>query len=204
MQHFPLETDFHIVKRTALHVAAEAGNVPAVTALLENHADCDAVDVNQDNALHIAVREGSISVVRALLTQSTIDAEAVNLKGRNPLHELCKYGKENAAAICELFLECMPDYPINKLDVNGNSALLLAYMNGNGNLCRVLVKANASSEPPPGPVEPTGALDPHRWMSGVRQGLFDHSAHSPLQALRPRFVFALLSNGSAHRKVRRT
>ncbi|CAH2007521.1 unnamed protein product [Acanthoscelides obtectus] len=105
-------------KRTALHVAAEAGNVPAVTALLENHADCDAVDVNQDNALHIAVREGSISVVRALLTQSTIDAEAVNLKGRNPLHELCKYGKENAAAICELFLECMPDYPINKLDVN--------------------------------------------------------------------------------------
>ncbi|VEN57070.1 unnamed protein product [Callosobruchus maculatus] len=130
-------------KRTALHAAAEAGNVPAVSALLENHADCDAVDMDHDNALHIAVREGNIAVVRALLTQSTIDAEAVNLKGRNPLHELCKYGKENAAAICELFLECMPEYPINKLDVNGNSPLLLAYMNGNGNLCRVLVKANA-------------------------------------------------------------
>nr|CAI5848966.1 unnamed protein product [Callosobruchus analis] len=105
-------------KRTALHAAAEAGNVPAISALLENHADCDAVDMDHDNALHIAVREGNIAVVRALLTQSTIDAEAVNLKGRNPLHELCKYGKENAAAICELFLECMPEYPINKLDVN--------------------------------------------------------------------------------------
>lgn len=41
----------------------------------------------------------------------------MNLKGRNPLHELCKYGKENAAAICELFFECMPDYPINKQDL---------------------------------------------------------------------------------------
>lgn len=58
-----------------------------------------------------------MNVVRALLTESSIDAEAVNLKGRNPLHELCKYGKDNAAAICELFLECMPEYPINKTDI---------------------------------------------------------------------------------------
>nr|CAH7761540.1 unnamed protein product [Callosobruchus chinensis] len=138
--------------------------------------------MDHDNALHIAVREGNIAVVRALLTQSTIDAEA----GRNPLHELCKYGKENAAAICELFLECMPEYPINKLDVNGNSPLLLAYMNGNGNLCRVLVKANAclASEN----IEkitifnyqPTGALDQHGRMSRMRQRLFDNSARAPL------------------------
>ncbi|KAJ8957961.1 hypothetical protein NQ318_001960 [Aromia moschata] len=130
-------------KRTALHVASQAGNAPAVSALLQNNADYDAVDVENDNALHIAVREGHLSVVRTLLTESSIDAEAVNLKGRNPLHELCKYGKENAAAICDLFLECMPNYPIDALDVMGNSPLLLAYMKGNGNLCRVLVKANA-------------------------------------------------------------
>lgn len=43
-------------KRTALHVASEAGNAPAVTALLQNNADFDAVDVEGDNALHIAVR----------------------------------------------------------------------------------------------------------------------------------------------------
>lgn len=55
--------------------------------------------------------------MRALLTESTIDAGAINLKGRNSLHELSKYGKENAAAICDLFLECMPDYPINKPDL---------------------------------------------------------------------------------------
>nr|XP_023017767.1 rabankyrin-5 [Leptinotarsa decemlineata] len=130
-------------KRTALHVASEAGNGPAVSALLQNNADCDAVDVENDNALHIAVREGHLNVVRVLLTESTIDAEANNLKGRNPLHELCKLGKENAAAICELFLECMPNYPINNPDIMGNSPLLLAYMKGHANLCRVLVKANA-------------------------------------------------------------
>ncbi|XP_008195018.3 rabankyrin-5 [Tribolium castaneum] len=130
-------------KRTALHVAAEAGNAPAVSALLQNNSDYDALDIENNNALHVAVREGHLNVVRVLLTESSIDAEAVNLKGRNPLHELCKYGKDNAAAICELFLECMPEYPINKTDIMGNSPLLLAYMKGNGPLCRVLVKAKA-------------------------------------------------------------
>ncbi|KAF7283620.1 hypothetical protein GWI33_023258 [Rhynchophorus ferrugineus] len=130
-------------RRTALHIAAEAGNAAAVSALLQNDADYDAVDMANDNALHIAVREGHLNVVRVLLTESAINAELVNLKGRNPLHELCKYGKENAAAICELFLECMPEYPIDKQDVDGNSPLLLAYINGNGQLCRSLVKANA-------------------------------------------------------------
>ncbi|XP_044763640.1 rabankyrin-5 [Coccinella septempunctata] len=134
--------DRNTQKRTALHVAAEEGNAPVVSALLQNNADCDAVDCESDNALHIAVRSGNLAVVKVLLTESTIDAGAFNLKGRNPLHELCKYGKENAAAICDFFLECMPDYQVDKPDINGNSPLLLAYMKGNANLCRSLVKAN--------------------------------------------------------------
>lgn len=98
-------------------MAANAGDAGVIAALIQNGVDYDALDVNNDNALHIAVREGNLNVVRALLTESNIDAGAINLKGRNPLHELCKYGKENAAAICELFFECMPDYPINKPDL---------------------------------------------------------------------------------------
>ncbi|XP_050312552.1 rabankyrin-5 [Anthonomus grandis grandis] len=131
-------------KRTALHVAAEAGNSAAVAALLQNNIDYDAVDMAGDNALHVAVREGHVNVARTLLTESRLNAEQMNVKGRNPLHELCRCNKDNVAAvICELFLECMPEYPINAPDVYGNSPLLLAYMKGNGNLCRVLVKANA-------------------------------------------------------------
>lgn len=61
------------------------------------------------------------------MTESSIDAEAVNLKGRNPLHELCRVGRENAATICDLFLECMPNYPINKPDLEVmNDELLLS------------------------------------------------------------------------------
>lgn len=55
--------------------------------------------------------------MKTLLTESKINAGAINLKGRNPLHELCRYGKENAAAIFELFLESMPNYPINTPDL---------------------------------------------------------------------------------------
>lgn len=71
------------------------------------------MNADGDNALHVAVREGHVTVVRTLLTESRLDAEAVNLKGRNPLHELARYGRDNAATICELFFECMADYPLN-------------------------------------------------------------------------------------------
>lgn len=108
-------------RRTALHVAAEAGHVVVVSALLQNGADFDATDAEGDNALHIAVREGQLSVARTLLTESRLDAETLNLKGRNPLHTLARYAKDNAASICELFIECMPEYPLDKPDLEGNT-----------------------------------------------------------------------------------
>ncbi|XP_055542467.1 rabankyrin-5 isoform X2 [Wyeomyia smithii] len=136
--------DRDATQKTALHIASERGTVAAVSALLQNGADFDAVDGDGNNALHIAVREGHISVVRELLTESELNAEAVNLKGRNPLHELCRSGKDNtAASILELFLECMPKYPINAPDLQGNTSLLLAYMRGQAQLCRILVKNGA-------------------------------------------------------------
>lgn len=130
-------------RNTALHVAAKAGHATVVCALLQNNINFDAVNADGDNALHVAVREGHVSVVRTLLTESELDAEAVNLKGRNPLHELARCGRDNAATICELFLECMAKYPVNNADLDGNTPLLIAYMKGNGNLCRTLVRAGA-------------------------------------------------------------
>ncbi|CAB0036140.1 unnamed protein product [Trichogramma brassicae] len=106
------DTDAH--RNTALHAASKAGHANVVSALLQNNINFDAVNADGDNALHVAVREGHVSVVRALLTECTLNAEAVNLKGRNPLHELARCGRDNTATnICELFFECMPDYPLN-------------------------------------------------------------------------------------------
>ena len=42
-------------------------------------------------------------------------------RGQNPLHLLGQYSRENGAAIFELFLECMPNYPIDQCDINGNT-----------------------------------------------------------------------------------
>ncbi|KAG8035383.1 hypothetical protein G9C98_006829 [Cotesia typhae] len=110
------DTDAH--RNIALHAAAKAGHAAIVSALLQNNINFDAVNTDGDNALHVAVREGHVAVVRTLLTECTLDAETVNLKGRNPLHELARYA-------------------------DGNTPLLIAYMKGNGNLCRTLVKAGA-------------------------------------------------------------
>lgn len=130
--------------RTALHIAVEKNRPGAVSALLQNGADFDMADGDGNNPLHLAVREGHLGVVRVLLMESQINAEALNVHARNPLHELCRTGKDNVAvAICELFLECMPQYPINHPDHNGNSPLLLAYTRGQAGLCKVLVKNGA-------------------------------------------------------------
>ncbi|XP_062587167.1 rabankyrin-5-like isoform X2 [Saccostrea cucullata] len=128
---------------TSLHLAAEKDHAAICSILLSNKIDYDAVDENHRNALHVATMYGNINTVRVLLTESRINAEAVNAKGQTPLHTLGQYGKENAAAMFELFRETMPDYPLDIPDAEGNTVLLLAYMNGNGNLCRSLVRAGA-------------------------------------------------------------
>ena len=53
------------------------------------------------------------------------------LRGQSPMHVLGHYGRENAAAIFELFLECMPEYPLDKLDNEGNTGTVaeLIYYN---------------------------------------------------------------------------
>ncbi|KAG8181142.1 hypothetical protein JTE90_002502 [Oedothorax gibbosus] len=130
-------------KQTALHIAASHDHSTLCKVLLENGVNFDALDNNQNNALHIACQKGNLASCRVLLTESAIDAEAVNLRGQNPLHVLSQYGKENAATVFDLFIECMPNYPVDKPDAEGSTPLLLAYMNGNGNLCRALVRTGA-------------------------------------------------------------
>ncbi len=128
-------------EQTALHIAAENNLSSICSILLQNDVDFAAVDNRGNSALHVAVKEGNLEVVKTLLTESQIDAEAFNNKGRNPLHVLAVFGKENSSAIFDFFMECMPQFPINASDAEGNTALLLAYTKGNGSLCRSLVKA---------------------------------------------------------------
>merc|ERR1712203_610988 len=67
-------------------------------------------------------------VTRILLTESSIDAEATNNKGRNPLHILANFGRpETSVEIFQLFMECMPEYPLNQSDAEGNTDREVVY-----------------------------------------------------------------------------
>jgi hypothetical protein len=58
----------------------------------------------------------------------------------SPLHMIGAYGKDNSSAILDAFMQTIPGYNLDQKDTKGNTCLLLAYQNGNGNLCRSLVK----------------------------------------------------------------
>ena len=45
-------------------------------------------------------------------------------RGMNAMHVLGQYGRENAGALFDLFMECMPEYPIDKPDQNGNTGTI--------------------------------------------------------------------------------
>ena len=77
-------------KYTPLHLAATRGAPVITSILLSEGADFNAVDTEMNNALHMAVKEGHIDVCKVLLAESRIDAEALNLKGQNPLHFLAR------------------------------------------------------------------------------------------------------------------
>ncbi|XP_015790666.1 rabankyrin-5-like [Tetranychus urticae] len=130
-------------KQTALHIAAEHDHSVIASILLEKGIDFNVADINLNNALHIACQKGHLATVKVLMNESTIQSDACNAKGQTPLHLVAQFGRDNAAAIFEHFIACEPEYPINKPDAEGNTALLLAYINGNVNLCRALVKNRA-------------------------------------------------------------
>ena len=114
--------------QTGLHLAAESDSDQIASILLANGVDFSALDEDGNNALHVAVRLGNLKTARVLLTESQIDADVFNGKGRSPFHVLARFCDNNAVEMFDLFLECMPGYNIDRTDGDGNTPLLLAYI----------------------------------------------------------------------------
>lgn len=113
-------------KRTALHLLAECTHASCASIcsiLIENGIDFNALDSGSNNALHVAVQNANLSVVKVLLAASNIDVYAINSKGMSPLHVLAVYGKENSAAILDLFIEYIRDFNLDLKDAKGNTGL---------------------------------------------------------------------------------
>lgn len=65
-----------------------------------------------------------IVIIKKCLPWNNVESIYWNLlqsRGQTPLHNLGQYGKENAAAMFELFRETMPDYPLDIPDSEGNT-----------------------------------------------------------------------------------
>ena len=73
-------------KRTALHVAAENGNVKGTLKLLELGAKPKVETEELDTALHLAARKGLKAIAEALLNRGA-QAGKPNRAGATPLHE---------------------------------------------------------------------------------------------------------------------
>jgi ankyrin repeat protein len=71
--------------RTALHAAAQRGNLAVIRLLLASGAEIDHRDIEGQTALHLAVRAGHLEVVRELLNhRASINAQTRT--GYTPLH----------------------------------------------------------------------------------------------------------------------
>jgi len=76
---------------TALHMAAAAGNLEVVVALIENDAQLDWIDKVRRTPLHLATKNGHLAIVDVLLNNGA-DANVMDKFENPPLHIAVKAG----------------------------------------------------------------------------------------------------------------
>jgi len=128
---------------TSLHVAAGKNHSELVRILVENGADPNISDEDGNNPLHFAVTKGSLESVQVLLTESSVDPVAMNKKKQNILHLCAITLGPGSVEMFRLIMELIPNYPLEVQDLYGNTMFLLAFINGNGDLCRLALKYGA-------------------------------------------------------------
>nr|CAB3221682.1 ankyrin repeat and FYVE domain-containing protein 1 [Phallusia mammillata] len=134
-------------RQTALHIAAIKNEASMASVLIENGADANAVDNEGNNVFHFVAMHGCLECIQTLsqmVTNIQKTSTKSNNKSQNPLHLLALNAKNNAAPMFECLFAAVPDYPLDVQDQDGNTGLLLAYMNGHGALCRSLVRSGAT------------------------------------------------------------
>lgn len=112
---------------TALHIAAEWGNISVVTRLLQAGANVEARSSEGETPLHIAVRSSHLSTVNVLLSAGA-DAQARNESGQTPLHIA---SIEGSTSVMTALLQ--HGASVNARDENGCTPLHLgAFFDENG------------------------------------------------------------------------
>ncbi|ETN70397.1 ankyrin repeat protein [Necator americanus] len=119
--------------RTAFQLAAIHGHLPIVDMLLALGADEAHKDNDGAVALHYAVAHGDVTLCRALATSVTV--HATDRSGNHPLINACQ--GDNEEVVRELL---SLGAPVERLSLNGQSALRVAALSGNAKIVRVLAE----------------------------------------------------------------
>lgn len=123
---------------TALHWAADDGDVEMISQLLAAKADVDAANLRGRTPLHLACERGHVSAVQALLTAHANPKFADSL-GRTPLHHAVF---ANNCPIVELLLTGGVD--VNAAAKDGRTPLQTALTGGRKEMADLLRKHGAS------------------------------------------------------------
>ena len=140
--HFLLDNeDFcEVVDRrgwTALHVAADEGNVRLASQLIGKGIWINARNLQGDAALHIASRNNFLKMVRLLCDKGSV-VGVLNKLGQLPAHLAAETGDED---ILQLF--CDRGTNVNARDIAGRTTLHAASQAGQEATVRILLAAGA-------------------------------------------------------------
>ncbi|XP_072178231.1 uncharacterized protein [Diadema setosum] len=123
--------------RTALHYAAQSGQVKAIRLCVARGCDQDVEDSYGRTALHVAVvSDGHVDAVRALLEEGC-DVDRQDEKGNTALHEAAWYGfSQSVDTIIK-----MGKANVHASNKTGQKPVHLACQNGRNQSTRLLLKA---------------------------------------------------------------
>ena len=124
---------------TALHYAANKGNIQLLKLLIDNGANVDAVTNLGKNLMHMAAEGNQPSMLIYLITEQHLSAQSVDENGSTPLHWACYLGSEEAV---NFLLNLNVD--INEQDKEKLTPLHLATNEGRENIVLKLLQKNAN------------------------------------------------------------
>jgi ankyrin repeat protein len=129
--------------------------VPLARLLIERGADIEAHSVF-GTVLHKAVSTDNFSITELLLTHGA-DTNAIDYRGRTPLHWICeRHLLRNQVLLAQVLLDHGADSDINAVMNNGRSPLFEAFVWKNWEMCTLLLDRGA---------------DTSRWHSSKRKQL---------------------------------
>ena len=123
---------------TAIHYAANKGNLHIFKLLKENGANVDEVTNLGKNVLHMAAEGNQPSMIIYLIEEEHQSPTSIDENGSSPLHWACYFGAEEAVNFL-LYLKAN----INQCDKENITPLHLAVNEGKENIVLKLLQKNA-------------------------------------------------------------